>query len=96
MPKNHTTDILRRWRAMDAALYDRGGLRLAYFTRRWGVSEKTVRRDLEAFRELGQRLYRADVPEEPFWCYYDDVRPLFVSNLRSKARPAKPPEPPAG
>lgn len=31
-------------------------MRVSYFAKRWKVSTKTVRRDLEAFRKLGQRM----------------------------------------
>lgn len=59
MLKNPTTTILRRWREMDSLLADpRGGLDVPAFTAEWGVSERTVARDLEAFRELGQRMGR--------------------------------------
>jgi hypothetical protein len=55
MSKNSNTDILRRWKAMDAALAA-GSLSVADFAKAWSKSEKQITCDLEAFRELGQRI----------------------------------------
>ena len=68
MPKNSNVEVLRRWRDMDAWLAGRlvgkaggrtrRGLSLRYFARKWGVSARTVVRDLIAFQSLGQELWK--------------------------------------
>src|SRR5262249_20903765 len=46
LPKNPSTAILRRWRAMDRRLGDQlDGLHVPSFAERWKVSTKTVYRD---------------------------------------------------
>lgn len=61
MPKNTTADILRRWREMDLLLW-RWELHIPKFAKKWGVSEKTVYRDIAAFKALGQH------PQpQPWW-----------------------------
>jgi hypothetical protein len=78
MPKNSLVEILRRWQAMDAALFSYDGLNIARFARRWKVNIKTVRRDLEAFREVGQRtVCERDEPGRYCWHYEGGVSPLF-------------------
>jgi hypothetical protein len=85
MAKNPTTEVLKRWMEMERAL--RGdGLYIPWFAKKWGVTQKTVRRDLEAFKALGQKV-------RPFRDYDDNGReirqfdvtagdPLFVETLR--------------
>jgi hypothetical protein len=58
MPKNASTDILKRWQAMDAALSGEG-LHAPTFARQFRVSEKTVRRDRAAFEALGRTMVKA-------------------------------------
>jgi hypothetical protein len=88
MPKNSSVEVLRRWRAMDAALAiddARLGLHVPTFAREWNVNERTVRRDLAAFRDLGQEMICNDLGEEEgrrCWWYARGVLPLFVENLR--------------
>src|SRR4051812_9630530 len=53
MPKHSTATILKRWREMDKLLLG-VGLHIPAFAKLWAVSEKTVRRDLKAFGELGR------------------------------------------
>jgi hypothetical protein len=82
MPKHTAVEILRRWQAMDAALFSYDGLNIARFARRWKVNIKTVRRDLEAFKELGQRMVcRSDDGGRWNWHYDgevgDRIYPLF-------------------
>jgi hypothetical protein len=85
--------VLKRWQAMDAELLPgRWGLHVERFARRWQVSTKTVRRDLAAFRELGQRMHLVYTGQETegevreyVWRYGKGVKPLFVRNLRNPA-----------
>jgi hypothetical protein len=87
MPKNSSSDILKRWKAMDAALGSLKGLSVAGFARQWKVSTKTVRRDLEAFREIGQRvIWERDDVGRCCWSYEGGVEWLFVSNVPWWAR----------
>jgi hypothetical protein len=81
MPKNSSADILRRWQAMDAML-TRGRLFVASFARKWNVSMRTVKRDLNAFEELGQRVKRGYEWEiaEHYWRYVAGQRPLFTAS----------------
>jgi hypothetical protein len=90
MPKNPTTEILRRWRDMDLQLRSSYGLVIPRFARQWKVSEKTVRRDLAAFKELGLELVQ-DVREgeiHPMWHYARGHGPLFH---RAPLIPSPPP-----
>ncbi len=79
MPKNPAVEILRRWHAMDRALMSpSSGLNLARFADQWGVSVKTVRRDLEAFRELGQQMTcERDEGGRYCWFYEGGLARLF-------------------
>ena len=82
MPKNSTTDVLRRWRALDERLAG-FGLLTPTFAREWKVSERTIRRDLDAFRELDQVIvseWDGEISEHR-WLYGKGVVPLFVSTL---------------
>jgi hypothetical protein len=82
MPKNSSTEVLRRWRDLDASLRY-GGILIPSFARRWHVSTKTIRRDLDAFRALGQRIKGTHDREisEYYWSYEPGVVPLFTCNL---------------
>lgn len=79
MPKNSSLDVLRRWREMDEHLA-RGRLFVASFARRWKVSPKTVRRDLAAFQEIGQRMAKGFEQElsEFYWAHESGVKRLFT------------------
>jgi predicted DNA-binding transcriptional regulator YafY len=55
MPKNTSAKILSRWREMDLLLWRRE-LHIPKFAKKRGVSEKTVRRDIRAFTDLGQKI----------------------------------------
>lgn len=90
MPKNSSISILERWRAMDAALgrpNNAGwvyGLNVDSFALTWGVSTKTIRRDLAAFKAMGRRTVCKRVDKEVDiyrWYYEAGVEPLFVCNL---------------
>lgn len=82
MPKNSSTLILKRWREMDRLLCHYQ-LDVLTFANEWSVSTKTVRRDLAAFRELGQKLRKShdDETNEWYWSYEKGTTPLFSSNL---------------
>jgi hypothetical protein len=87
-----TTTILRRWMAMDRGLSTLG-LELGVFAKQFDVSEKTVRRDLEAFRELGKEMMcDCDRPGRRYgqytWFYASGVDPLFTCNTPRRREPA--------
>jgi NADH/NAD ratio-sensing transcriptional regulator Rex len=50
------TKILKRWRALDRELMSITGMNLKSFARKQGVTTRTVRRDIEVFREVGQLI----------------------------------------
>jgi hypothetical protein len=81
--KNASLRVLQRWMAMDFALSQRR-LYVKVIARQWGVSTRTVHRDLAAFKKLGQRtdLHRDHELLDYFFTYQKGVQPLFVSNLR--------------
>lgn len=85
MPNNSFTDVLRRWRALDERL-STGGLTVSSFAREWKVSVKTIRRDLDAFREIGQQIgKRLEREMNEWWYHYKvDVEPLFADTLRER------------
>lgn len=73
--------------AMDLALSWGFGLYIDNFAKDWGISEKTVRRDLDVFRELGQRIEMrlnkaasADGIVLHYWVYARDAPPLFIAS----------------
>ena len=89
MPKNPSTLILKRWRTMDAELASLFGLSIRRFAKQWKVSEKTIRRDLKAFMELGQRVqWVLELEKEYRWIYEGGCETLFVRNLSPKVRAA--------
>jgi len=64
-------------------------LNVPRFACEWEVSTRTVHRDLEAFRELGQRIvcerivierFQTDEIREYLWQYGPEVEPLFLCN----------------
>lgn len=90
MPKNSTATILSRWREMDLLLTT-WELVIPRFARRHRVSPKTIRRDIEGFREMDQVIGRSDhkdVRRNAFvWGYTSGTTPLF----RQPAEDAGPP-----
>jgi hypothetical protein len=76
---NATTKILKRWRTLDALL--RSGLNPSGVAKQMQVSERTIRRDIAAFRSLGQKVcsYRLEDGEYLFQ-YPNSVYPLFTTN----------------
>jgi hypothetical protein len=86
MPQNSSLEILKRWRAMDEALGDFPGLHIESFARDWGVSTRTVRRDLDAFKDLGQGVMHELDGRRTVWHYEGGTEYLFVSNVPRRAR----------
>jgi hypothetical protein len=90
MPKNSSVEVLRRWRSLDRALCGgpygfEYGVEVSRFARQCRVSVKTVRRDLDAFRALGQEVRHLAMPgNEHYHCYAPGTRPLFACNLRPR------------
>lgn len=88
MPKNSSIDVLKRWMALDGLLTGRGEhtarLKAGPFAKKWGVSEKTVRRDLLAFKEMGQEIRQCQFEGDraPRWYYPNGVQPLFSKNAK--------------
>lgn len=75
-------EILERWRAIDAELGSFYGLYIEDFAKRWRVSTKTIRRDLDAFRKIGQDVvWERNEENQYVWCYEAEQEWLFVSNL---------------
>jgi hypothetical protein len=70
--------------ALDRGL-SRGGVRLEDFAKRWKVDEKTVRRDLKMFRQLGYIPVSQRLEEGTYsWFYYSEDRPIFTANDRPR------------
>jgi biotin operon repressor len=90
--KQKRSGVLARWQKLDLLLYDRRGsdaLTASQIARKLGVSKKTVRRDLQEFRDIGQDVQACvfEGQREYGWCYAHGVRPLFTCNLkRSRER----------
>ncbi len=96
-------ETLKRWRALDWCL-EHNGLHVPTFARDFGVSQRTVYRDLDLFRALGKRIESFREPSRLYgvtqltrdvvtlWGYTLRVRPLFLSSLR----PIRPHEPKGG
>lgn len=82
MPLNSSLDMLRRWQALDRAL-SRELLIVRVFAKKWKTSERTIRRDLDTFKRLGQRIIRRYEWEmsEHYYQYESGVRCLFTCNL---------------
>src|SRR6516164_10837628 len=102
---NSALAILKRWQAMDRFLCrlpdprhpgSRSyGLRVRWFAEKWKVTTRTVYRDLEAFKELGQQMEWFHPKGEPgeileerdySWYYKAGVEPLFYRNRNEEPR----------
>src|SRR4051812_23985127 len=96
MPKKgRNATILARWVALDWYLSWRGGGGGKDFARRWKVTRRTVRRDLETFREMGQEIDPSWGPDKDrTYRYVFGTKPLFVQNIKPN-RPDSLPRPPA-
>jgi hypothetical protein len=61
------------------------GINVPEFAKRWKVSTRTIHRDLQAFRDLGQKIGIWDpgfsVPDRRVFWHYIGTRPLFVRTL---------------
>ncbi len=69
---------IKRWMALDAALY-LGEVRLATVAKSLGVTERTIRRDLEGLAMLGYKAHkREDDKGRISYRYHHNKRPLFV------------------
>lgn len=84
-----TTKILKRWIALDRELSSAFGVNLPTFAKKRRTTEKTVRRDLAAFREMRQKMYCHRIEGQGararsiyLWKYYDETVPLFSANSR--------------
>jgi hypothetical protein len=91
---NSTASVLKRWREMDAALCPASGwMNVRRFAEAHGVSTRTVRRDLKAFQQLGQRMEcvhpgpGSEEVRDYVWRYLPGVPPLFTVNLGRKREP---------
>ena len=84
--KHNKLAVVRRWMALDSALA-RGGLLVSSFAGTEGVNRATVRRDLEALRQLGQRIefgaWDGEVREHRYR-YGKGTVPLFSRNLKKR------------
>lgn len=87
MPKTSAIRLLKRWRAMDRELGTIFGLHVKSFARDWKVSTRTVMRDLQAFRELGQQVEFERLEDRRYcWTYAAGGEWLFVANLPKRLR----------
>jgi len=70
---------LRRYRSMDRLLASQSGLKISVFAKHFGVSEKTIRRDLKAFAELKYeaRAKEHEGEREYIWKYKRGTQPMF-------------------
>jgi hypothetical protein len=78
MPKNCSTAILERWMAMDWKLIrgrDGLGLNIKAFAEEWSVNVSTVKRDLEAFKAMGQTLESYRYPNRRVFRRMKNPRP---------------------
>jgi len=91
---NAGIDMLKRWMALERALADElgGGLVLEEFAREWGVTVRTIRRDLEVLEALGQKLIHNQDEQGKFFWEFDgnyEQEFLFVRNLPRSSRVRK-------
>jgi hypothetical protein len=84
---NASIDVLKRWMALDKELHvhSGGSLSVKKFAKEWGCSEKTVRRDLEVFEALGQKITRERYSNLYIYQYGPGVKYLFVHFSEKKA-----------
>jgi predicted DNA-binding transcriptional regulator YafY len=84
---NAAIDILKRWMAIDKALGSLDGLHIASFAKQWEVSERTVRRDLEAFQKLGEEIgHDLDADGHRHVWHYAGFGWMFTANVPRRAR----------
>ena len=84
-----TRSTLKRWVALDRELLSVDGMDITEFAARWRVDRKTIRRDLNAFAELGQtanfKKENAWDGRSRQWRYDGHVEFLFACNLGEAA-----------
>lgn len=87
MGRRSAVEILRRWMALDRALSEpySDGVNLSEFAQLYGVDEKTIQRDITAFKKLGHEAQpqRYEDSRRYFWKYIGTL-PMFTANLRRK------------
>jgi len=76
---------------LDKALYDTRGMNIRRFALQHGVTERTIRRDLEDFRELGKQWrrwqpYIGDGEQEWYLSYWANDDPLFLTSMPTQTR----------
>ena len=80
---------MKRWVALDRELLSVDGMDITEFAARWRVDRKTIRRDLNAFAELGQtanfKKENAWDGRSRQWRYDGHVEFLFACNLGEAA-----------
>lgn len=95
MPKNRSVEILKRWMDLDLLLAHGDatgeGVILSKFAKDHGVSKKTVRRDIEAFAELGYQAacmvtdggedHHGNPVDVYRWAYLRGVDPMFANTV---------------
>jgi hypothetical protein len=96
--KKKTAEILKRWLALDAHIHY-GDLSIIQFAKRFKVSEKTIRRDIESFKALGWVAYwEKQEGGEYIWRYsYGPENrtpngkplPMFTKNIRWEPKKKK-------
>jgi len=87
MSKNKNVDTVQRWMKLDVLLDQEWNLTIKRCAERLNVSEKTIRRDIEAFRELGQDIGWEYSPERDgryYYTYFAGDLPLFSETLRRR------------
>src|SRR5262245_3460383 len=91
MPKNPWQSHLNRWIDADERLVRRS-LVVREMASYYSVSEKTIKRDLAAFRALGMRIERRYWRDpgyrrgDHFYGYAKDQRPLFTRHTTITVR----------
>ncbi len=76
-------NILERFIALDFAL-SHDGVHTESFAKEWKVHVRTIRRDLDALRKLGQSTESRQLEDGTYRHTYQGSRPLFTANLSPK------------
>jgi hypothetical protein len=70
--------IQKRRQDMDWILYaGPGALVLSHFAKKWNVTAETVERDLQWFRDQGQKIIKVRYEGEDAFQYAEGVRPIL-------------------
>lgn len=85
---NAAIDILKRWMAIDKALGSLDGLHISSFAKQWELSERTIRRDLEAFQNLEdvELVHGLDDDGQRHVWHYAGFGWMFTCNVPPRAR----------